>query len=74
MQDQVARVLEELGQHLEDADRHGAVYARRYAEHVFAGGPLPGKSHLHPCVAKLIREIVLDQRAERVVELRRRAA
>lgn len=56
----VAQVLSELGQHLEDADRYAAAYAKDYVASIMEGGPTPRGTMLHPCVAKLVREVCLD--------------
>lgn len=64
MEGMTAQVLEELGQHLEDADRYGAEYARRYVESIVSGGSPPSNRRLHPCIAKLVREVALDAQVQ----------
>lgn len=60
----VAQALEEFEQHLDDAERHAVQYAKQYAEAMVSGKRTPpAPAGLHPLMAKLVRELVLDQRA-----------
>jgi hypothetical protein len=56
----VAQALEQLGQHLEDAERNAADYVRAYVQALVEGRRTPMAPGLHPALAKLVREVVLD--------------
>lgn len=56
------RVLEQLGDHLADADRHAAAYVRDYAAAVITGrGARPTPGNLHPAIGALIRDLTRDE-------------
>jgi hypothetical protein len=59
-----SEALRELREHLNDAVRNGPDYIRAYVDATLTprrGTPLA--PDLHPCIAKLIRELVLDATA-----------
>lgn len=64
-----ALVLEELGEHLEAADKLAATYARDYCRSLRGGKRVLAPAGLHPDLAKLVRDVALD-----AVAIERRAA
>lgn len=57
----VERVCRELEDHLADADRHARAYVREYvAACMTSTTSRPTARGLHPQIAKLVRELVLD--------------
>lgn len=62
-------VLEELGEHLDAADKLAAVYARQYIASLRGGKRVLPPVGLHPDLAKLVRDVALD-----AVAIQRRAA
>lgn len=55
------RVLEQLADHLSDADKHAPEYVREYAQSVVTNKGRPTSAKLHPKVAALIRDLTLDE-------------
>jgi hypothetical protein len=60
MESMEALVLEELGEHLEAADRRAAAYARAYVRSLQGGPRVHRPKGLHPKLAELVRELALD--------------
>lgn len=66
------RVKLELGEHLDDADRHGSAYVDGYVKSLTGPGyKRPPIGRLHPRVAELVRELALDAAGGDAVTRRR---
>jgi hypothetical protein len=61
IQQTTTQVCEVLAQHMDDFERNAARYAHEYVRAQITGkGPVQAHG-LHPAVAKLVREVVLDE-------------